>query len=850
MKRSSLTATPYRLRNESNTPTQTSETPYQRLLPALKEHWHEGDRNEKLIVICHHAIRAGYAEPMDLHADLMDYDTEELGTGDHQELHAVERAWNKAVDSQEEEKMNGPRVRKPKAVSPKPAQTPVLEGDIGDTFQLFPADQNTDLMLKALFKPGEWIYCGQRVSQQGMLLPMENFTNEGNMATYSLAAPFLTINPFKEGTTTGERKDENIGDYRHYLLEIDIDAEPKTAEEILKDPQDPRYNQLLIYKKMMDAGIPIVTVTYSGNKSMHAIIRVADIETKEDWDKQVVEGLHRACVMGLGADRANGNPSRLSRLAGHSRKHEDGTRTPQALLYANPEAQGMAPEDIVERLLTILPEEAVEAVETEDEVVYHIYELNDKGKWVFDIEALRGLVLSLGYRNILNETTEKEKREKKASYTLVRIDDNRIYPASIQELRSVLSSYVDKHQPGVTGRAQREFGRVVNEGWSDGLPAIEAVMHQDTRDATYLYFDNVVLKISKDGTEEIPYRDISGYIWNSNIIQRPFTPGPVKGDFSQFICNIAGREAKRVRSILGSLGGLINRYKSRSNPKAVIYTDEEYEEEAGGTGKGVLLQAVSQVRKVQNLDFKTRGDDRFVWQGIERDTNVVHVEDVDRSFDFTTLFNTLTEGWEIENKGEPRFTIPYEISPKIAISTNYLFRGLNSSHKRRKCEIELSAHYSDKHQPIDDFSKEFFGDEWEDSDWNSFYNVLAAGIQIFHQEGLTEWVGGDYAEKQLISEIGENLRDFFDEYFYDKITDDKNTAPNVYNLALLNAFKSQNRSARIENATFQRHLRLWAKVRDYEIVETRIKDNNTLSETFTQTPRGVKIVKKSEEIES
>ena len=94
--------------------------------------------------------------------------------------------------------------------------------------------------------------------------------------------------------------DANITSYRHTLVESDeISVERQHA----------------IYKELE---LPIAALVHSGNKSLHAIVRIEAADFKE-YQKRV-DFLYSVCKKnGLCIDRKNRNPSRLSRLPGVTR---------------------------------------------------------------------------------------------------------------------------------------------------------------------------------------------------------------------------------------------------------------------------------------------------------------------------------------------------------------------------------------------------------------------------------------------------------------------------------------------------------------------------------------------------
>lgn len=114
------------------------------------------------------------------------------------------------------------------------------------------------------------------------------------------------INPMK----INGRKNEDVTVFRTALVEYDDISKKEQVERLL------------------DSGLPILSITDSGNKSVHALVRV-DADNVSSYTKKVGK-LHKALEKKYGSpcDGATKNPARLSRLAGAQRK--DGV---QQLLY-------------------------------------------------------------------------------------------------------------------------------------------------------------------------------------------------------------------------------------------------------------------------------------------------------------------------------------------------------------------------------------------------------------------------------------------------------------------------------------------------------------------------------------
>lgn len=114
------------------------------------------------------------------------------------------------------------------------------------------------------------------------------------------------VNPMKYNG----RKSKDVAVFRNALVEYD---------DITKDEQ---------ISRMLSSGLPIQSMTDSGNKSVHTIVRI-DAKDAAEYSKRV--SMLYGCLekkYGSACDQANKNPSRLTRLAGAERKGNT-----QSLLY-------------------------------------------------------------------------------------------------------------------------------------------------------------------------------------------------------------------------------------------------------------------------------------------------------------------------------------------------------------------------------------------------------------------------------------------------------------------------------------------------------------------------------------
>ncbi len=284
---------------------------------------------------------------------------------------------------------------------------------------------------------------------------------------------------------------------------------------------------------------------------------------------------------------------------------------------------------------------------------------------------------------------------------------------------------------------------------------------EDSSYYSHIYFRNCAVKVTSESVEKIDYVDLDGYVWKDQVIDRDFDYCDVlECDYKSFIGKIAGGEQERIKSVESTIGFLMSGYKDPGYCPAVILNDEVITDNPeGGTGKGLFVQGIGQMKKVIDIngkifDFKTQ----FAYQTVTTDTQVVSFDDVKKNFNFENLFSTITEGITIEKKNKDAIKIPFRSSPKIVITTNYAIRGKGNSFERRKWELELKQHYTMDLTPVDEFGKRFF-DEWDEDEWCSFDNYMINNLQFYICNGL---IKSDFVNLSIRKLASETCHEFIE----------------------------------------------------------------------------------------
>lgn len=545
------------------------------------------------------------------------------------------------------------------------------------------------------------------------------------------------------GTTKGVKK-EHFLTYDWCLIESDVG----TIEEQ--------------WNKILSLDLPLLAVVHSGNKSLHCYCHVG-ARTLEEYDRRTAMLMKYCEVNGFAVDPATRNINRWVRFP-----------------YAKRGGRMQYPVWTCEKYRTFN--------QWRKDSVYYLD--------IFDRKVIkRGneteTELELNLSSMMSVLTENGFRRNKAGDSYFKLEGKLIHQSSEGEIQTFLYDWLKTYFPAdvdIFARCKWEPTRLKM------LDAIPDKRHTDSKEECFFYFRNTVIKVTANGIEKLPYLPesrlvetkyhhpadsssfclrtamvretipgLDGYINARQMIDHNIKLSDEEGDFAKFVALICNEEEDRIKALKSALGYLMHRHKNPSQVKAVVLTDESLTDENGGTGKGLLFQALGQMRFCQSADMKTRERNRFFFSTVESGCSVFHMDDVQKDFDFNYLFNVLAEDMEVEGKGTNRTVIPFAEAPKIYMSTNFAFKDMQKdSHKRRMAIYELHRKFNARHQPKDEFKRNFFYD-WDHEEWNRFYNFMLQCSQTYMREGLLECEPKFAKQKALRAEFQdkEEVLEFF-----------------------------------------------------------------------------------------
>lgn len=335
--------------------------------------------------------------------------------------------------------------------------------------------------------------------------------------------------------------------------------------------------------------------------------------------------------------------------------------------------------------------------------------------------------------------------------SFVYIESNKVQETSVSRIKDFVLDYLlDNNYKDVWAKCVN-YQNLFSENYLNILESIELSMLKDERQKSFIAFNNGILEVTKESLKLVDYIDVDGYIWKSQIINRDFAV--IKNNSNQyktFIYNISNSDPLPFEC---TIGYLLHGYKNKMNNKAIILNDEIISDNSeGGTGKGLVIQGLKQIRKTSILDGKSFDDKKsFPYQTVSSETQLLVFDDVKKNFDFESKFSLVTEGMTLERKNKDAIKLTIEESPKLIITTNYAIKGEGNSHDRRRHELEVSQYYSKSLTPYLEFNCQLF-DDWDLKEFKNFDNYMANCIQSYLKIGLPPQNAKNLKLRKLIAE--------------------------------------------------------------------------------------------------
>jgi hypothetical protein len=431
--------------------------------------------------------------------------------------------------------------------------------------------------------------------------------------------------------------------------------------------------------------------------------------------------------------------------------------------------------------------QVIEKYGIEEDVYNEIKEVSEVEDFWYLNEKNKITVSPLKYKLFLERNGFKKHFPSDAEKpTFVFIDSNKVELTSVSKIKDFVLNYLIERNELDVWNYVANYQNLFSEQYLSMLDSIELMMLKDTRTKSYISFKNGILEVTANSINLIDYIDVDGYVWKSHILDRDWVEFENNdNDYKTFIENISNKEPFAFECVIGYL---ISTYKNKSKNKAIILNDEIISQNPeGGTGKGLFVQGLCQVRKTSILDGKQFDSKKsFAYQTVSIDTKILVFDDVKKNFDFEDKFSLVTEGITLERKNKDAIKQSVHDSPKLLVSTNYAIKGEGNSHDRRRHEIEIAQYYGRDLTPDDEFGRQLF-DEWEIEDFQKFDNYMVECLQKYLKSGLVKQNAKNIKLRKFIAETHMD--------FYEWISDSENFPLNRRNekSEYFNSFVNENK---------------------------------------------------------
>jgi len=447
---------------------------------------------------------------------------------------------------------------------------------------------------------------------------------------------------------------------------------------------------------------------------------------------------------------------------------------------------------------------------------------------------------------------------------LVQVINNKV---RIAETSDLIKAFLNEVEPDILDDMIEKVPVIFKEsgGLMQGLIGnLNREFVRDNKNETWFFFNNCAVKVTNENCEPVLYNEIKGLVWEDNIINRRFEPINYTGcDAERFIGILGGEDVHHLEQIIGYN---LSRYKDPLISKATVIMEdvsaESEGESQGRSGKGVMIKFIKEFRKTSYINGKTMNfSDSFLWQSVQMDTNLIFIDDVEKSFRFTKLFSQITEGIEINAKNKAKVIIPYETSPKIIITSNYAVGEMDDSTYDRKFEFPVVKYFNSARKPIDEFGRAFFID-WDTIEWSKFDNFMISCAQkylMLQDRGKITVRTSNSIDRNLINDTNKTFVEFMDDQLQnnffmfapdvlknDRVIVNGKLVTNAVNMKLYKENSKSNdyyiteskekllgevqklcNNNKIDQNLLTRWLKKWSKVRDVVIDEGYKKSNTS-----------------------
>ena len=395
--------------------------------------------------------------------------------------------------------------------------------------------------------------------------------------------------------------------------------------------------------------------------------------------------------------------------------------------------------------------------------------------WNMDYVKFRRFLERAGFYKLVTKYKNKAN-----TFEYVKVESKVIKSVRAEDIENYVMEWVRHNElDEVENKLTQGSSRYFSEHTLRKLSVRSFDFIRDTKEEAYYYFRNCFVRVTATTITTHPLTELNGYIWYSQIIDKDFIYTADNDDsiFNTFLHlatngkrNISDNTytlengetpTKRITSVITGIGYALHGYKDPTKAKSFNIFDAKISRDKrpeGRSGKSLTFKAIGQVIPTVEIDATNiKINDNLTLSEVSHDTRFIYFNDANESFPFIRLFHMLTENMTSKRLYLDPIIIPFSVSPKIGVNTNWVLKGDGGSYRARQHNVEFTDFFSPEYSPRDHFNCTFFSDEWNTDEWNKFYSSMFDYVSFYLGEGLINFPTPNIEYRKLLASVSEEF---------------------------------------------------------------------------------------------
>lgn len=231
------------------------------------------------------------------------------------------------------------------------------------------------------------------------------------------------------------------------------------------------------------------------------------------------------------------------------------------------------------------------------------------------------------------------------------------------------------------------------------------------------------------------------------------------------------------------IGYMCHKYKVRSRAWAPMAMDNRIGEEGecnGRSGKSLMFLALSMLMKSVKLSGRNPKllDNPHIFEQVNRYIDMLRIDDCSQYFNTSLLYDNITDDMNINPKNNKQYIVPFEESPKLVFTTNYVPSDFDPSSDARIIYVVFSDYYHQRtvdndyretRSVRDDFDMDLWNSLYSEEDWSRDLNFVLqcerAYLSLVRNNTKIQPPMGNIIKRKYMADMGDNFRDWAEVYF-------------------------------------------------------------------------------------